>query len=63
MKWNLSTLERFKQARDEAVKADKTVFTFEGQEVFVPYAKYLIQFLENRFGTSQSQIPYKEEEQ
>lgn len=40
---------RFKKAYEEAaVMGDDTIFEFEGQEVLVVYAKYLIEYFETR---------------
>lgn len=41
-------LERFKAARDAAIQTDKQVFMFEDREVLVTYAKYMIEYLEQR---------------
>lgn len=40
--------KKFVAARDEAVKKQQTVFQFEGQDVLVVYAKYVIEFLEQK---------------
>lgn len=41
--------EQLKKAYAVAVKAEQTQFTFEGNVVMVDYAKYLIEYLNNRF--------------
>jgi len=40
-------IARFKKAYNRAVKTNKTVFIFEGQEVLVTYAKYVIQYADS----------------
>jgi hypothetical protein len=37
---------KFKKMYNQALKAEKTSFVFEGQEVLVAYAKYLIEYLD-----------------
>lgn len=47
------TFEKFaklKRTYRKAVDENKTQFTFEGHELLVSYAKYLIEYLETRFG-------------
>ena len=47
--WNQPMLRRFKKVY-AAHKADRNaVFTFEGHQYLVSYAKYLIEFLEGQF--------------
>ncbi len=43
-------LRRLKVAREEAVQAKKDSFVLDGDEYDVGYAKYLIEFLEEKFG-------------
>ena len=43
-----ATLPKFKKLYNEAVRTEKTSFMFEGQEVLVAYAKYLIEYTELR---------------
>lgn len=40
-------LKRLKKAYDQAVKENKTSFMFEGNELVVGYAKYLIEYLDS----------------
>jgi len=42
--------EEFEAAYNEAVKNNEKQFTFDGNEVLVTYAKYLIQYLEGDGG-------------
>jgi len=42
-------LERLKRAYRRAVSAKQTSFVFEGQELDVKYAMYLIEYLDNMF--------------
>lgn len=41
-------LKRLKKARASAVERGDTQFTFEGKEVLVSYAKYMIEYLETQ---------------
>jgi len=41
---------KLKRAYQSAMRQGKMQFTFEGQEVLVAYAKYLIEYLAMRFG-------------
>lgn len=48
------TPEKIKQLKQAIKKAEAVpvdTFQFEGNEVLVSYAKYLVEFLENRVGT------------
>ena len=47
MKFDRATLNRFKQAYEKAKKDGDEIFTFDGVELLVTYAKYLIAHLEN----------------
>lgn len=42
-------LEALKDSCSQAEAESRDEFTFEGQELYVPYAKYLIGFLEQKF--------------
>lgn len=42
------TLEALKQEYDKAVKEGKETFTFQGQELLVSYARYLIEYLQTK---------------
>lgn len=50
LNWNHTKLQRFKKDYDAATKSDKDTFTFEDQEFYVPYAAYLIEYLEGILG-------------
>jgi len=39
---------KFKEAYKEAISKGKQVFIFDGQEVYVDYAKYLIEYLKDK---------------
>lgn len=41
--------EEFEAAYNEAVKNNKTQFTFEGNEVLVTYGKYLLEYLSKSY--------------
>lgn len=43
-------LVRFKQAYLSAVQAKRYSFRFDGQEVLVAYAKYVIEYAEHEMG-------------
>ena len=42
-------VKALRKAHDLAVEQGRTTFTFEGTELLVSYAKYLLEFLECRF--------------
>ena len=50
VEWNKPKLKRFKKAYQQElltyVSGTERVFTFEGNEFVIDYAKYLIQYLE-----------------
>ena len=48
--WTPAKLTKFKRDYAKAITDGKVTFMFEGHEVLVRYAKYLIEYLENRFG-------------
>jgi len=41
-------LPEFKKAYEKCLKENKEVFVYKGQEIFVGYAKYLIEYLEGK---------------
>jgi hypothetical protein len=43
-------LEAFKKAKAQAEAEGKESFVFEGHEVLCSYAKYVIEYLEHKFG-------------
>lgn len=43
-------LTKLKRAYTNAVKDKEDIFTFEGQELVTGYAKYLIEYLNLKFG-------------
>jgi hypothetical protein len=42
-------LNRLKKAYDKATSKSKDMFTFEGNDYVTNYAKYLIEYLEEKF--------------
>lgn len=50
MNFNVNTFKQLKKEYEKAVKAGQKSFMFNGQELLVDYAKYLIQYLEPKFG-------------
>ena len=50
LNWNHTKLQRFKKVYTEAYTAMEETFMFEDQEFFVPYAAYLIEYLEGILG-------------
>jgi len=53
-------LKELKKIYASTIKDGKSQFTFEGQELLVSYAKYLIQHLENVFGTGKNECKVNE---
>lgn len=47
--WTPTMLKRFKRAYKQALKDNVGVFTFDGNAFMVPYAKYLIEYLDGEF--------------
>jgi len=47
--WTSGKLALFKKAFSKAVNEEKEVFSFEGHDFLVAYAKYLIEYLSYRF--------------
>ena len=47
MQWTLPTFRRFKKAFEQAATAES--FILDNQEYVTAYAKYLIEYLEDRF--------------
>ena len=47
--WNFMKYKRFVTAYGQAVEQKLTTFTFDGDEYYTPYAKYLIQYLGGLF--------------
>jgi hypothetical protein len=47
--FNKESLQRFKSTYAQVSQSDQEYFFFEGNEYFVGYAKYLIQYLEFQF--------------
>lgn len=50
MNFNVNTFKQLKKEYEKAVKTGQKSFMFNGQEVLVDYAKYLIQYLTPKFG-------------
>jgi len=46
--WTRPMLERFKRKYQRAVDAKIKYFTFDGNDFVVDYAKYLIQYLDDK---------------
>jgi len=46
--WTRPIFNRFKLAYARAVKDEAGLFTFDGREYVVSYAKYLIEYLETK---------------
>ena len=47
VKFDRATTERLRKAYTAAVEAKLEVFNFDGRDLYVPYAKYLIEYLDN----------------
>jgi hypothetical protein len=47
-------MQELKRLYNKAVKEGKEIFIYNGQEVLVDYAKYLIQYLEGKNGTAKN---------
>lgn len=47
--FDLLMLNRLKKAYDRATSESKDMFTFEGNDYVTNYAKYLIEYLEEKF--------------
>jgi hypothetical protein len=41
--------KKFKKAFETAEKAGETQFTFEGKEILVTYAKYMVEYLSSHY--------------
>jgi hypothetical protein len=50
--WTREMLGRFKKAVAAAPGDKDAVFTFDGHQFVKSYAKYLIEYLETRFGSA-----------
>jgi hypothetical protein len=50
IEWDKAKLRELKRCHAKAVKDGKDSFTIGGNEFLVSYAKYLIEYLEGRFG-------------
>lgn len=49
VRWTRAKLVLFKAAYSLAEELGQTIFTFEGNEYHIGYAKYLIEYLEGVF--------------
>lgn len=47
--WTRKSFEELKKEYEKAVDAKDDVFLFQGQEILVSYAKYLIEYLDTQF--------------
>ncbi len=45
-------VDDLQKAYDKAIQAGETIFIWRGHELFVGYAKYLIEFAKQRFDTT-----------
>lgn len=50
-------LDAFKAKYDEARMKGQDTFKFEERPIFVPYAKYLIEYLETKFKPDTREVP------
>jgi hypothetical protein len=48
--WDRAMLARFIVAYLDAVSKDQEVFTFDGHDFLVSYAKYLLEYLQSQLG-------------
>ena len=48
IKWTKPRMKQFKKEYKAAVKNGDKIFIFEGNEILVGYAKYLLEYLESR---------------
>jgi hypothetical protein len=46
-KFDQDSYDALKKAYDKAVKEEKTMFVYEGQDVLTSYAKYLLEYLKS----------------
>lgn len=49
MDFNKQSYESLKKQYNEAVESNQQSFVFEGNELLVSYAKYLIEYLSDKF--------------
>jgi len=47
MEFDIAKYKLLKRAYEKALKENKSSLVFEGQELLVPYTKYLLEYLEN----------------
>lgn len=50
VKFTKASLELLREAYEKAVKDGSDTFKFDGNEYFVGYAKYLLEYLKTRLG-------------
>jgi len=50
VKFDRDKRERLRKHYEQAVKEQKISFTFDGHELLVSYAKYLLEYLDMRLG-------------
>lgn len=48
--WPKDLVRQFKRTYERALKDGKPVFQFQGQDILVKYAQYLIEFAEKELG-------------
>lgn len=49
IKFNAEKAEAFREAYRQAVKNNQTQFQFEGHDLLVEYAKYVVEYLDLKF--------------
>jgi hypothetical protein len=47
--FDAAKIERFRKRYERAVRDGETVFKFEGKDILVSYAKYVLEYLEGKF--------------
>lgn len=52
IKFTPAMRDQLRETHAEAVKYRQATFTFDGQEYDTEYAKYLLEFLDQKFGPS-----------
>jgi hypothetical protein len=48
--WDRAKRDQLRKAYNAALAAGKEVFQFEGHDLLVSYAKYLLEYLDSRLG-------------
>lgn len=55
--WNKEMVKRLRKAYDTAVKDQKTEFIFDENQYLTTFAKYLLEYLEPKFGIARLTNP------